>query len=53
VQSPFMQAQARTVEFRHRLVVTGDRLEYSETTVLDIYGKKGYEHTDGNTLQRQ
>jgi hypothetical protein len=53
VQSPFMQAQARTVEFRHRLVVTGDRLEYSETTVLDIYGKKAYEHTDGNTLQRQ
>jgi hypothetical protein len=52
VQSPFMQEKARTVEFRHRVSVTGDRLVYEETTVLDIYGKKRYEHTDGNTLQR-
>lgn len=53
VQSPFMQAKARTVEFKHRISVAGDRLEYSETTVLDIYEKKGYQHTDGNSLQRQ
>jgi len=53
VQSPFMQKQARTIEFRHRMSVNGDRLEYQETTVLDIYGKEGYEHTDRNVLQRQ
>jgi hypothetical protein len=53
VQSPFMQSRARTVEFRHKVQVTGDRLTYAETTVLDIYDKKGYEHTDGNTLTRR
>jgi hypothetical protein len=53
LQSPFMQQKARTLEFRHRLIVKGDTLAYSETTLLDIYGKKRYEHTDDNTLQRQ
>jgi len=53
VQSPFIQAKAQTLEFRHRLSVQGDTLTYCETTVLDIYGKRGYEHTDGNTLKRQ
>jgi hypothetical protein len=53
VQSPFMQEKARTLEFRHELTVEGDRLSYEETTVLDIYGKPTYPHTDRNTLQRQ
>jgi hypothetical protein len=53
LQSPFMQQKARTLEFRHRLTVKGDTLSYSETTLLDIYDKKRYEHTDDNTLQRQ
>ena len=52
VQSPFMQKQARTIEFRHRMEVNGDRLSYRETTVLDIYGKRGYPHTDENRLRR-
>jgi len=52
VQSPFMQEKARTVEFRHELTVEGDTLSYDETTVLNIYGKQGYQHTDRNTLQR-
>ena len=53
IQSPFMQQKARTLEFRHRLTVKGDTMTYSETTLLDIYDKKRYEHTDDNTLQRQ
>jgi hypothetical protein len=53
VQSPFMQSKARTTSFTHKIEVTGDTLVYSETTVLDIYGKSSYPHTDGNTLQRQ
>jgi hypothetical protein len=52
VESPFMRQKARTVEFRHELSVEGDSLAYSETTLLDIYGKRGYEHTDRNTLRR-
>lgn len=51
VQSPFMQENARTVSFTHRISVGGDRLTYAETTVLDIYGKR-FDHTDGNTLIR-
>ncbi len=51
VQSPFMRDNARTVEFRHNIKVSGDTLAYSETTVLDIYGKT-FDHTDENTLQR-
>lgn len=52
VQSPFMQANARTVEFRHNILVEGDELVYSETTVLDIYGT-AFDHTDDNTLKRR
>jgi hypothetical protein len=53
VQSPFMQNKARTTAFVHNIEVNGDTLVYSETTMLDIYGKEKYKHTDGNTLKRQ
>ena len=52
VQAPFMQQKARTKTFWHRLQISGDTLSYSETTVLDIYGKHDYQHSDSNTLQR-
>lgn len=51
VQSPFMRENARTVSFRHRIVVDGDALGYDETTVVDIYGRR-FQHTDTNTLIR-
>ncbi len=53
VQSPFMQSKARTLEFRHELTVEGDKLSYDETTVLQIYGKPRYLHTDRNVLHRR
>ncbi|MEP5762959.1 MAG: heme-binding beta-barrel domain-containing protein [Halieaceae bacterium] len=53
VQSPFMRKKARTLGFRHRVNVSGDTLRYEETTLLDIYDKHNFEHTDGNTLTRQ
>lgn len=53
LQAPFMQAKAKTTAYNHRLTLSGDRLHYSQTTLLDIYGKKAYEHTDENTLERQ
>jgi hypothetical protein len=52
VQAPFMFKQARTTGFTHRLTVVGDEMSYSETTLLDIYDKKSYEHTDENSLRR-
>ncbi|HFE38405.1 MAG TPA: DUF1794 domain-containing protein [Gammaproteobacteria bacterium] len=50
IQSPFMQEKARTTAFTHEITVRGDELSYSETTVLDIYGKT-FDHTDSNVLK--
>lgn len=52
VQAPFMFKQARTTGFTHTITVNGDQMRYKETTVLDIYGKKSYDHVDLNTLSR-
>lgn len=51
LQSPFMESNAKTTGFSHKLTVDGDELAYGETTKLDIYGK-AFDHTDGNTLKR-
>ncbi len=53
VQAPFMVAKAKTTAFSHTVTVSGDQMRYSQTTVLDIYEKKSYDHTDLNTLKRQ
>ncbi|MCP4787525.1 MAG: FABP family protein [Fuerstiella sp.] len=51
VQQSFMQEQARTVEFRRRITVDGNTLTYTQTTVVEIYGKT-FDHTDENQLTR-
>lgn len=53
VQAPFMYNKAKTTAFSHTLTVKGDEMHYTQTTVLDIYDKKSYQHTDMNTLHRQ
>ena len=53
LQAPFMYNKAKTTAFSHTLTVKGDEMRYTETTVLDIYEKKSYDHTDVNTLRRQ
>jgi methylamine---glutamate N-methyltransferase subunit C len=52
VQSPFMAEKARTLEFRLELTLDGPHLRYSQTTMLDIYGRT-FEHTDRNELTRR
>ena len=52
VQSPFMQKNAKTVSFVNKISVTDVNLTYSETTMVDIYGKR-FEHTDENVLIKQ
>jgi len=52
IQSPFMQKNARTREFRHQITVGNDRLSYTQMTVVEIYDKL-FEHTDQNELLRQ
>jgi hypothetical protein len=51
VQSPFMQDKAKTIAFKHEVVIGKDKLRYAETTTLDIYGRI-FEHTDTNELTR-
>ncbi|HEY6131865.1 MAG TPA: heme-binding beta-barrel domain-containing protein [Halioglobus sp.] len=52
IQAPFMFKQARTTAFTHTMTVNGDEMRYSESTLLDIYHVKSYDHTDVNTLRR-
>lgn len=52
VQSPFMQKNAKTTEFYHRITVGNGVLSYVETTMVEIY-EKVFEHTDQNELSRQ
>lgn len=52
IQAPFMNQKAKTTGYKHRLEIEGDRLNYQETTILDIYDQTGYEHTDKNVLVR-
>lgn len=52
VQAPFLFKQARTTAFTHTITVKGDEMRYSESTILDIYDKKSYDHSDVNTLRR-
>ena len=52
-QSNYMAAKAATTAFSLELVVTGDTMQYTQTTVLDIYGRSEVDHTDLNTLERQ
>lgn len=51
LQSPFMSKKASTLEFKQTMTIRGKKLEYSETTVLQIYGRK-FNHTDKNTLTK-
>lgn len=51
-QSDFMRAKARTESFSHKVEVVGDEMNYSETTVLEIYGQS-FKHTDENRLTRK
>lgn len=51
IQSPFLQDNASTTEFKQEIVVGNGKLSYRETTIIDIYGKI-FEHTDQNELVR-
>jgi hypothetical protein len=51
VQSPFMKNNAQTIEFTQELTVNANELRYSQTMVLDIYGRI-FRHTDENSLTK-
>jgi hypothetical protein len=49
IQSPFMRQNAATREFRQEVICGNGALSYSQTTIVDIYGRE-FEHTDRNEL---
>jgi hypothetical protein len=53
IQSPFLRENALTTEFRQRLTIGAGCLSYQQTTLVDIYGRESFEHTDENVLQRR
>ena len=50
-QSPFLREKARTTSFTHKIVINGDSMSYTESTLLSIYGRD-YNHMDVNRLVR-
>lgn len=50
-QSPFMRDNAKTTAFKMNLKVDGDKISYSQTSYLDIYGR-AFDHTDRSSLVR-
>ena len=51
IQAPFMHKKAKTTSFKHTMTIKGNELYYTETTMVDIYGKS-FEHIDTNTLTK-
>lgn len=52
IQSPFMQKNAITRDFRQQLKIGLNEFSYRQTTLVDIYQYKSFEHSDENCLQR-
>ena len=52
MQSRFMLGKAKTEAFEIDLKLSENSLSYSQTTFLDIYGKK-FEHTDTSVLSKK
>ena len=52
IESPFMAEKASTRSFSQKVTVGDGKISYSQTTLVDIYGKKQFVHTDENELTR-
>jgi len=52
IGSPFMAEKASTRSFSQKVTVGDGKMSYSQTTLVDIYGKKQFVHTDENELTR-
>jgi hypothetical protein len=53
IESPFMALKASTRSFSQKIIVGDGKMSYSQTTLVDIYGKKKFVHTDANKLTRR
>ncbi|MCK5881493.1 MAG: FABP family protein [Sinobacterium sp.] len=51
-QSDFMFSKAKTTAFSMTVEVEGDNMSYRESTMLDIYGGRQFDHRDKSVLTR-
>jgi hypothetical protein len=51
-ESPFLHQKARTLSFEQSMTIEPDKLVYSQTTLVDIYGSE-FRHTDNSELTKQ
>jgi len=51
LEATFMKLNAQTTAFEHTIKVNGNKMNYSETTVVKIYGTT-FNHTDDNELTK-
>ncbi|MCP4122324.1 MAG: FABP family protein [Bacteroidetes bacterium] len=51
LEAPFMKLNAQTTKFEHSIKVNGNKMTYSELTVVKIYGTT-FNHTDDNKLTK-
>lgn len=49
IESPFMKKNASSLDFSQKITVGGGKMDYTQITMVDIYGKV-FEHTDRNSL---
>ena len=52
-ESLSMAQKASTRSFSQKIIVGDGKMSYSQTTLVDIYGKKKFVHTDANKLTRR
>ena len=52
-QSPFLRDNASTTKFTYKGTFAELTMKYSETTLLNIYGDKDFQHTDNSTLTKE
>jgi hypothetical protein len=51
-ESAFMREKASSTAFSQKISIAGDELSYSQTTMLEIYGKS-FAHSEENRLKRE
>jgi len=52
IQSPFMHKKAKMTKFEQQFVLNENTMSYTQTMMLDIYGRE-FAHTDENSLIKE
>jgi hypothetical protein len=53
IELPIMAQKASTRSFSQKVIVGDGKMPYSQTTLVDVYGKKQFVHTNENEQTRR